>query len=803
MDAQVETRSSLGVMRSIQAKLLVMLAVLSLPLLVVSLLQLDRYQRGMNEQAGAVARAESRAAVIALEAWLAAHTDVSDASDLTAEQSEDLYATMLRRVPLEVGARLVVRDARGRVVVPRESDAAFDLLSADGDEQIWTDGKRRTTSTSDAANANWSVAVGLPPLEETTGGRATMLLASVWALALAASILIGVWAVSRFTTPLRRLSQAARRFGDGQLTERAVVETRDEVGTLAETFNSMAETLEARFAELEAQSRFINEVLDNLPLGVAVLDDRLAVRRANSKFKFHVGRTGGELKGRGLYEAAAGLARLHEVVEDVRRNRQPFVSYGLPLELVPRIEDAADAAATIKTSETYWDVIIYPASVRGNHTTEAGRGDLLLILNEVSDRVRAEKLASMAFSAERARSAELASVINQMGDGVLIAYARGRYRINPAAATMLGREPGEYRDGAAGMMSGITLYDMNDRRLDTNEMPLRRALDRGARVVGERYKIRRRSENSATGEVEERVIAISATPLAGDGDASRAGVVAVFRDITDEVRQHDELVAAYDRLREHDRLKSAFVANISHELRTPLNVILGLCQLMERDRRTPLTGDQADAVARMDRNARSLLSLVNNLLDYSRLEAGRAALRIEIVDVAEITREAVERIDDEARAKGVRLEVEIADDLKPISTDRQKLAQVLENLIGNGIKFTEAGEVRVRIAAHNRDCWMLEVSDTGKGMSEQEQAVIFDEFRQVDDRLTRRFGGAGLGLAITRKIIELLGGEITVESAPDLGSRFRVLWTYAPPQRTGTGSLLDPEILRERLTLTG
>jgi signal transduction histidine kinase len=300
---------------------------------------------------------------------------------------------------------------------------------------------------------------------------------------------------------------------------------------------------------------------------------------------------------------------------------------------------------------------------------------------------------------------------------------------------------------------------------------------------------------------EERVLAASATPLVGDGGRAE-GVVAVFRDITEEVRRHDELLAAYDRLREHDRLKSAFVANMSHELRTPLNVIIGLCQLLARDPSIPLAALQADAVTRMHRNARALLDMVNDMLEYSRLESGRTALRIEPAGVEEVIGSVAKKYGAEAREKGIELRVEVTPDVGMVLTDRQKLTHVVSCLVSNALKFTSAGRVCVRSGADGADRWYIEVTDTGIGISSDALSYIFDGFRQVDDRLTRSYNGVGLGLAITRRIVELLEGEITVESKQNEGSRFRITWPRRARPKTGTGSLVmgpSPEELQRRL----
>ena len=760
----------------IRTKLLVLLALLSLPLLIVSLLQLNSYRRSLGEQSTTLARIETAAAEGALDSWLEAHPQSArTGAALSAGPASDLYAKLRQQLAPGADAALVVRDARGEIVPnPVAAAQVVNEVSPAREvgEQRWSDGKARITSTRTLNRYGWSVAVGVPLPKNTPAWRAFLALAATWLFALGASGFIAVWAVGRFTKPLRQLAASATTLGDGQLHERVAVETDDEIGTLAEGFNSMAASLQTKFNELHTQGVFIAEVLDSLPLGVVVLDANLIVRKVNSTFARLVGRDAKELTGRGLYEAAAGLAVLSEVVEDVRRTRRAFVNYGLPIDLVAR--------SGRDDGDKFWDVILWPTTERTGE-----RGDLILILSEVSKRVRAEKLATAAFAAEKARAAELESVINQMDEGVIIVDERGRYRVNPAAARILNRQPGEFRDGVQALIADMALRDLQGKVLPAEETPLGRALERGEHVSGEHVQIIR-------GEGEEGVLAVSATPLVGEGER-RVGVVAVFRDITGEVRQYRELMEAYGRLREHDRLKSAFVANVSHELRTPLNVIIGLCQLLTRDRQMPLAPLQHEAVGRMERNARTLLDLVNDLLDYSRLEAGRSALQLEEVDVAEVAAEVVREHRAEADAKHIELRTDIAPALGLVTSDRRKLAQVLSNLVGNAVKFTASGTIAVTAAPLDDARWALEVRDTGIGMSRESLSFIFDKFRQVDDRLTRAYSGVGLGLAITRKIVELLEGEIAVESEPGEGSRFRITWPRAARPRTGTGSLVAPE----------
>jgi PAS domain S-box-containing protein len=766
-----------------------MLAVLSLPLLVLSLYQLNNYRRSLNDQAATIAHIETNAAAEALKSWLDSRAAAasSPVGPFTDEEVRNLYGYLQRNASAGPGDLIAVYDSSGRVL--RESSTGGPMpvtteFTSSAERVKWTDGVARMTQARRIEPAGWRVVVGVPVAENTSAGRAGIALAATWAFTLMASILLGFWAVGRFTKPLRKLAFSASMLGEGHLHERATVETQDEVGTLAQNFNLMAGQLETKFKELQTQGAFIEEVLNGLPLGVALLDTGLIVRKINPTFARFVGRDAQTLAGRGLYEAAAGLAVLSDVVEDVRRSRKPFVAYGLPLNLVARAgaTPAANGATKEETEgPTFWDVTIWPVTERG-----AGRGDLLLVLSEVSKRVRAEKLATAAFASERTRAAELESVINQMNEGVVIIDRHMRYKINPAAAEIIGRKRSDFRDYATGLITDMSLKDMDGRELAPEETPIMRALEGREQVQAAQLKI-------ARPDGQERVIAISVTPLTGE-EGQQEGAVAVFRDITENVRQHDELVAAYDRLREHDRLKTAFVSNITHELRTPLNVIIGLCQLLMRDRQLPLAPLQDEAVMRMERNARSLLELVNDLLDYSRLEAGRAALHLENVSVREVINSIVEDYEAETRDKRVALTTEVWPELGTVLTDRYKLEQVVSNLIGNAVKFTSVGAIKITAGLLDEERWFLEVSDTGIGISSEALSYIFDEFRQVDDRLARSYGGTGLGLAITRKIVELLEGEISVTSEPQAGSRFRIVWPLKVRQRTGTGSLVEKSV---------
>jgi signal transduction histidine kinase len=239
------------------------------------------------------------------------------------------------------------------------------------------------------------------------------------------------------------------------------------------------------------------------------------------------------------------------------------------------------------------------------------------------------------------------------------------------------------------------------------------------------------------------------------------------------VRLFTEIQEKSRQLEVASQHKSQFLANMSHELRTPLNAIIGYTEMMA-DGLYGEVGDKAQGVLeRVQNNGRHLLGLINDVLDLSKIEAGQLTLTVEQYSVADMVATVLSATESLARAKGLKLESAVPPGLPTGSGDARRLTQVLLNLVGNAIKFTDQGSVKVR-AEQADDRFELSVVDTGFGIAPADQARIFDEFQQVDNTSTRKKGGTGLGLSISRKIVELHGGRITVESEMGKGSIFKV-----------------------------
>jgi signal transduction histidine kinase len=226
--------------------------------------------------------------------------------------------------------------------------------------------------------------------------------------------------------------------------------------------------------------------------------------------------------------------------------------------------------------------------------------------------------------------------------------------------------------------------------------------------------------------------------------------------------------------------KAQFMTNITHELRTPLQGILGVSELVSRGVYGEVTPRQREAMGDLRASAKALLQLIDDLLELARGEAGKVELEVSVVDVAELLPGCLAVVERMLGPKALRLDLDVEPDLPRLRTDRAKLNQIVLNLLSNAIKFTpEGGSVALRARREGGDV-CIEVADTGVGIPPAELDRVFDEFHQVDGSSSREFGGAGVGLAVVRRLVDRMGGSVTVESARGSGSTFRVRLPVAP-----------------------
>jgi signal transduction histidine kinase len=260
------------------------------------------------------------------------------------------------------------------------------------------------------------------------------------------------------------------------------------------------------------------------------------------------------------------------------------------------------------------------------------------------------------------------------------------------------------------------------------------------------------------------------------------------RMLESQERRAAELRDAVARAEQANAAKNIFLRNVTHEVRTPIAAMLGFAGLLASPNLT--AEDRADLVRRVQANGEAVLALLGDLLDLARLDADKIVLTPEAVPVFELVREVLASMEIATHSKGLDVQLEVtSSSLGSLRTDRYRLRQILVNLVGNAVKFTSSGSITVSLRTtpnEHGDQWIIDVADTGIGIAPDRQALLFEPFAQADSSITQTYGGSGLGLALSRRLAERLGGSLVLlRSAPGNGSTFRLI---VKPMRTGPAS---------------
>ena len=397
---------------------------------------------------------------------------------------------------------------------------------------------------------------------------------------------------------------------------------------------------------------------------------------------------------------------------------------------------------------------------------------MLVVMRDISRRKQAERERERLIRALQAERARLATVFERAP--AFICTLRGPEHVvdlaNPAFYQLVGHREivGRPMREALPEVGGQGFFELLD-DVYRSRTPF----------VGEemRMLLQRASDSPA----EERFLTFVFQPLS-EADAGRSGIFVHGVDITEQVRARQEIEQLYERVRQASQAKSEFLATMSHELRTPLNAVLGYAELLRLGVPDALPEGALRYVERIGASARHLLQLIEEVLTFSRLEAGREAVAATDVDLRELLDEVRAIIEPLAAAKGLAFEIVADEPPVRLRTDPRKLRQILINLLGNAVKFTPAGRVELSVEPADGQV-RFRVRDTGIGLSPAQQQHLFEPFWQADQSTRRAAEGTGLGLAVSQRLARLLGGEIEVRSTEGVGSSF----TVRLPLRRGAG----------------
>jgi signal transduction histidine kinase/DNA-binding response OmpR family regulator len=390
----------------------------------------------------------------------------------------------------------------------------------------------------------------------------------------------------------------------------------------------------------------------------------------------------------------------------------------------------------------------------------------LTLEERVAERTAAARQGADALDKQRRI---LQSMLDSMSDGVIVADDTGEMIvINPAAEKLLKVNQSDLLTDDWVERHGFYRPDMVT-PYPNNEFPLMRAICGHTTESATVFVLGDRSDTQGLW------LSVDARPIRDEDGVVHNGV-AIFRNITASKRAEEALLRAKEAAEAANRSKSQFLANMSHELRTPLNAIIGYSEILEEQATDLGQNDYIPDLQKINSAGRHLQSLIDDILDLSKIEAGKMELDLTTFDISEMIREVTTTVQAVVEKNGNALDVNCASEMGFMHADMTKVRQVLFNFLSNAGKFTENGTVRLeatRVNVDNRETVRFAVRDTGIGMTDEQVAKLFQDFTQVDASTTRKYGGTGLGLAISRRYCEMMGGNIDVDSTPGIGSTFR------------------------------
>jgi len=565
----------------------------------------------------------------------------------------------------------------------------------------------------------------------------------LWSLGiLLAGIGIALLLARAFVQPLRVLLDGVHRFGRGDRGVSVPVTSHDEFGDLTATFNQMVRNIAQAERSLQESEESSRAIVENAQIGIGFFRIDTKQQTSNRAMQEMVGYTEQELSRLETWDAMT-----HPDDRDICAQRYTEIVEG-------------------KCDRGQWDQrfvrrdgrIVFASGRFTLLRDAAGQPQYVVALTEdITERKRAEE--------ERTRVTEqMRLLMDSTGQGIYGIDLQGN-------CTFINRATAEMIDYRSEDVLGRNMHDLlHHHKSDgspypVEECPIYRAFKRGEGCRVDAEVIWRRDGTSIPVEY-------SSFPILEGGKIT--GAVVTVSDIAERKRLEAELIAAKEAAEAATKAKSDFLANMSHEIRTPMNAIIGMTHLALK---TQLTTKQEDYLTKIKTAADALLGIINDILDFSKIEAGKLNMEQTEFRFEDVLANLSSIVSQKAQDKNLEFLISAQNDLPPnLIGDPLRLGQILINLVNNAVKFTERGEVVVSVGAgeqvNDRVKLKFSVRDTGIGMTPEQTARLFQAFSQADTSTTRKYGGTGLGLSISKRLVEMMDGNIWVESERGVGSTF-------------------------------